>query len=293
MKRITFITFFLLQAVMVTAVAAGYMLELSSQLIYTEDDFNANLYAVPELSLQRNVADNLLSANLQLMLNLDDELEIDADIYRFWVRFSTSVSEVRLGRQHLNFGPAQMMRSLQWFDYIDPNDVLEQTSGVDALLYRCFRRDSIFWIWAMLGKGESKGIEPDTLPSADNKIEIGGRCEFPALKGNLGLTGHHRPSVSRPSLDSTEEFRFAVDGRWDFEAGLWFEKAVSFYRSNPAQESTYLTIGGDYSFSGFVFTLEHFLVSPNLIGSDKFYHHREQQTSGLAAAYSINTGNHR
>jgi len=36
-------------------------------------------------------------------------------IYRGWIRYSGSQFEARVGLQKINFGPAQLLRSLKWF----------------------------------------------------------------------------------------------------------------------------------------------------------------------------------
>ena len=48
--------------------------------------------------------------------------DADLDWYRLKLRFATNQTETQIGLQKLNFGPAQLLRSLQWFDQVDPRD---------------------------------------------------------------------------------------------------------------------------------------------------------------------------
>ncbi|MDV7396736.1 hypothetical protein RZS08_35390, partial [Arthrospira platensis SPKY1] len=46
----------------------------------------------------------------------------EAEPYRLWGRFTTNRMELRLGLQKINFGSANMLRPLMWFDQLDPRD---------------------------------------------------------------------------------------------------------------------------------------------------------------------------
>jgi hypothetical protein len=57
--------------------------------------------------------------------------------------------------QKIAFGPAQVLRSLSWFDTIDLKDPTGQTDGVDAFRLRWFPSNSMaLWSWAVRDKDE-------------------------------------------------------------------------------------------------------------------------------------------
>ena len=68
------------------------------------------------------------------IVDVTNKLEIKP--YRVWLRFATTKFEARIGLQKINFGPARILRSLMWFDQIDPRDPLQFTSGVYGLRMR-------------------------------------------------------------------------------------------------------------------------------------------------------------
>lgn len=61
-----------------------------------------------------------------------------------------------------------------------------------------------------------------------NSPEFGGRIQLPVTKGEIGLTYHHRNASSKelagfPAYNNIAENRYAIDGKWDVEVGVWFE----------------------------------------------------------------------
>ena len=240
---------------------------------------------MPSLRADTPLFSNNLTANLQANFTLDQDFDFDWEIYRLWLRYATFSSEARIGRQRLNFGPARLLRSLQWFDQIDPEDFFEHTSGVDALLFRHFQGRSSLWLWGILSNDRLKGLE--FYPSVEKNIEIGGRFDFPLLDGYIGLTAHYRPEIVYRPSETAEELRFGLDGRWDFEAGFWFEAAASFIRNGSEEDYSYLTLGADYSRFGITMTAEHFLASPVTFIDGNLYKARLRQTSALSASYTL------
>ena len=240
------------------------------------------------------------------------------DTYRFWARLSSAQYELRAGLQKINFGAATLLRPLMWFDRIDPRDPLGLTNGVYGLLGRCFfLNNANLWVWGLYGNDKSKGWE--LLPSDDGDIEFGGRLQYPVGSGDLALTYHRRkanpdllfsgailkdlPSETDPFDDlppGTDPFellaeidphellvmreaipeqRFALDGRWDLEIGLWGEGVVVHQDSRllPFQYRHFLTIGADYTFAvgnGLHVLGEHLLFaqSKKLFGADENQH---------------------
>ncbi|MCK4312531.1 MAG: hypothetical protein KAW88_07335, partial [Candidatus Cloacimonetes bacterium] len=185
--------------------------------------------------------------------------EKKAEIYRGWIRYSGSQFEARVGLQKINFGPAQLLRSLKWFDTIDPRDPQEETGGVQAVLFRYyFLNNANIWFWGIYAKDELKGLE--VFPSKEDSFEFGGRIQYPFEFCEAALSYHHR------ELENTFEDRLGFDARWDFEMGLWIEAVAAKYIENtftPNWEK-FLTLGADYTIplgNGIHILGEHFVYS--------------------------------
>ena len=174
--------------------------------------------------------------------------------YRAWVRLSSARFEARLGLQKINFGSAAVLRPLMWFDRIDPRDPLQVTDGVTGLLLRYyFPGNANAWAWGLYGNEEPKGWEAN--PTARRTAEFGGRLQVPLLKGELGLTYHHRQAdLSRGLVYEVAlrdpvapEDRWALDGKWDVGVGLWAEGALvrQGQAGHPYPYQRFLNVGAD------------------------------------------------
>jgi hypothetical protein len=174
--------------------------------------------------------------------------EFDMNFYRSWIRFSATQYEFRIGKQKINFGPAQILRPLKWFDTIDPTDPQKKSEGADALLFRYyFLNNANLWFWA---------IDPDDSTSENgyhqktDGYELGGRFQYPFKYCEAALSYHHRNllwDVETP-YKFDDENRFGLDCRWDFQIGLWIE---TMYSSLSNADSTLyfhlFTVGADYT----------------------------------------------
>jgi len=219
--------------------------------------------------LDFEVSANIYGSNL---FHPFDSSQTEGDIkpYRAWGRHTGKQYEVRVGLQKIDFGTAMMLRSLQWFDEIDPRDPLKFTTGVYGVLGRYyFLNNANIWAWVLYGNENPRGFEVLT-----NKAEIpefGGRIQYPIPRGEIAATYHHRNTSSEgffgfPSYDNIPENRYALDGKWDVEVGLWFEAAYISKTKNVGMltNQTYLTLGTDYTFgigSGLNVTIEHLVSS--------------------------------
>ena len=244
------------------------------------DESEAGILYIPELSVERPLtqttaidADLALKARAHAPMNDLDIAEETADLglYRFWGRYTTAQSELRLGLQRISFGPAMLIRPLMWFDRLDPRDPLQLTEGVYGLMGRyTFLNGANVWGWGLYGNDDPKGWE--ILPTEEHEPELGGRVQGPLLAGELGLSAHHRrveaaplPSVDMASASTFGEQRLGLDGRWDVEVGLWFEGAV-IHQDVDESAAAYrhlLTVGGDYTFAlgnGVHMLGEHFMA---------------------------------
>lgn len=250
--------------------------------------------------------DALVSFNIRTFTTFDAFKEFEdnfhTDLYRSWVRLSGERYEVRLGLQRINFGPARILRSLKWFDQIDPRDPLSLTDGVYALLGRYyFPNNSNIWVWGLYGNDDLKGME--IFKTDEDRPEFGLRYQIPVANGEIAFTYHNRRVDrewwnSRSSkvpvfhnegtlLDGLEQ-RYALDGSFDVGIGLWFEFVMSHLKrdSNNSLYTSYLTLGADYTFdiaSGVHVLAEHFIEAS---GRDVWSHDTDSEISALSIDFS-------
>jgi hypothetical protein len=240
---------------------------------------------IPEYyrSISQNF-DGELSLNVAAMKTYGSDKDADIEdikvkAYRAWLRFSTNRLDTRIGLQKINFGPGKFLRSLQWFDQLDPRDPLQITTGVYGLRLKYdFMNNTNLWFWGLIGNNDVKGWE--SLPTYKNRPEFGGRIQIPLLGGELAMTSHFRwldnallfenQEAEDKELNSNDsplpETRFAIDGMWDVGPGFWFESVhVHSDLSNDQSHWTNLiTVGLDYTFvvgNGLLTTIEHLAVS--------------------------------
>jgi hypothetical protein len=220
---------------------------------------------IPEFSLSQPVSDSL-SLDVNLSLNAyglagvrsSENIQTEGRVkpYRFWLRLATSRFEARLGLQKINFGSATLLRPLMWFDSLDPRDPLQLTDGVYGLLVRhYFQNNANIWVWGLYGNDSAKGWE--TIATAKDTVEYGGRIQLPLLTGELGLTYHHRridlvPAPGAPlpfSAERVPESRVGLDGKWDLGIGLWLEGTLTHQESDllPEPWQRAYTLGADYT----------------------------------------------
>lgn len=257
---------------------------------------------LPELNYEYNfknksMLDFEVSANVygSVLFHPFDSSKTDGDInpYRLWGRYSGNQYEIRVGLQKIAFGTAMMLRSLQWFDEIDPRDPLKFTTGVYGGLGRYyFLNNANIWAWVLYGNENPRGFE--VLKNNADIPEFGGRIQYPIPKGEIAATYHHRNASSEdlqafPSYDNIPENRYALDGKWDVEIGLWFEAAYINKTKNVGMitNQTYLTLGTDYTFgigSGLNVTLEHLVSSYD---EQAFSFENKSNVSATSIAYPL------
>jgi hypothetical protein len=212
--------------------------------------------------------------DLDLSLKLLGSTQNNASIrpYRGWARYATSQFEFRAGLQKINFGPAKLLRSLMWFDRLDPRDPLQMTDGVYAVLCRYnFLNNANIWAWSLWGNNSLKGLE--RFASDPNAGELGGRWQFPVTRGEVAVSFNRRyvdrsdwnnrmPIVMTCGLEN----RLALDGSWDLGVGFWFEASTATTQVDAGNAffEKMLTVGTDYTFSlgpGLHVLAEHYLRS--------------------------------
>ena len=177
----------------------------------------------------------------------DNDQDMTNSLYRYWLRASTAQTELRIGLQRINFGSARLIRPLQWFDKLDPLDLLEHTEGAKAGLAKAYFPDnSTLWLWAILSDGKPKGNED--VATTKGKLDNGLRYEFPLWSAETGLSLNHRPIFSPDSAKKTTESRLGLDIRYDTFAGLWLESSANYAPELDSRWSLQSVIGADYTF---------------------------------------------
>jgi hypothetical protein len=221
----------------------------SSQRYHTKFSFK------PELDFQiysneNRYIDSEFIWNIYYNFYTNDRQRIETNnikLYRSWLRLATEQSELRLGRQKLNFGPALLLRSLRWFDKLDSRDPLPTTSGVDGGLFRhYFLNNSSLWFWILVADAKLKGNE--FIASEANTLEYGFRLEYPFEYCESGLTFHMR-QLDLETEEEITESRWGFDTRWDSWLGYWLELSVGIfadYMFLPRYEKSF-TLGADYT----------------------------------------------
>jgi hypothetical protein len=251
-------------------------------------DKQIGLRYLPEISYS-SLADNggLLETVISVhgfVSSYQDEIFKDLDLYRLSFRYATMQSETQIGLQKINFGPAQLLRSLRWFDRLDPTDPLNITKGVYGLRYKySFINNANLWLWGLYGNTDPKGYEFNGTKKGSP--EFGGRIQYPVIAGELALNGHTREVVEDEAV--FRENRLALDGRWDVLLGLWFE-AVALHSNSKKTEFPWqklLTLGADITLplgNGIHVLSEHMIVS----ASESFTSNTESlSNSAISVSY--------
>jgi hypothetical protein len=218
----------------------------------------------------------------------NDDKSYDVELYRAILRYATAQTETRVGLQKINFGPAQLLRPLMWFDRLDPMDPLQLTEGVYAARFKYNTlNNASFWLWCLYGNEDPKGVE--LLPTTPEKPEYGGRVQYPVLGGELGASVHSRKADGTDFyLKDFTETRYALDGQWDIGVGVWFESVLiqqkyeSIYSqidesALPYDWTKMMTIGADYTVgigNGIYVLAEHMVttISKKPMGWDSDEH---------------------
>lgn len=237
-------------------------------------DLNDNIFMEARLSLNMYVA------------ALNGKGQQDLKLYRLQWRLNTDQSELRIGLQKISFGPAQLLRSLRWFDQIDPQDPLNLTSGVYALRYKYgFINNANIWLWALYGNTKTKGLE--LYPSKKGTPEFGGRLQLPVPGGEVAVSGHSRTTATQ-NFNYIEN-RLAIDLRMDFILGWWFETVIQESKTSQLKYpwQKLFSIGTDFTFAwgnGLYFLVEHMSASASAKAAD---YDQTIHTSAVSLSYPV------
>ncbi len=226
---------------------------------------------IPELSIGGSLSrEALVDAEVSFngfVTTSDDVIDhSDVKLYRLKLRYASTQTELRLGLQKINFGPARLLRPLMWFDRIDPRDPQVLTNGVWGLRFtHYFQNNTNVWLWGLYGEDKTKGLE--NLPTAEGEVELGGRIQLPVPRGEIGGSFHTRTVHEEAnSMADFRENRLALDGRWDVGIGLWFEAVAQQQNAEELDHEwmQMLTVGMDYTFglgNGLYLLIENMTVS--------------------------------
>ena len=251
--------------------------------------FETTLGYIPMLSLSRDLSINRF-VDLEWGYRMGKAYAGDyanssiEEPYRLWLRYSSDQIEARLGLQKIAFGPAMVLRSLAWFDTIDPKDPTGQTEAVEAFRLRLFPTSSLaLWLWSI-------NNDQDTL-------SYGGRAELSTSIGEWGLTYYQDPTELGQSVGQFPIFisgphqRAAMDYRYDGYFGFWFEGVGIFADSKQDVELnrfTLLTLGADYTIpvgSGMLIMAETMKINGSSTAEDIS---SDQTYTALMASLPIN-----
>lgn len=261
-----------------------------------DSDITGGFRYIPDLTIRYELSDKEY---------LDSEIAVNAYItksdteikpYRLWVRYGTSQLEARAGLQKINFGSAKLLRSLIWFDQLDPRDPLQLTDGVYGLLvHYYFLNNANVWCWGLYGNDDMKGLE--MYATDKDRLEFGGRYQVPVPRGEIAISFDHR-SIDKTkwnafnyiSMTKGSETRGALDGSWDLGIGFWFETVLSEVEitENVFIRERYLTMGTDYTFDigrGLHLLGEHMIKRT---GSDIAGYDSWNNISAIAVDYPLN-----
>jgi|GEM_PF-1496447 len=236
----------------------------------------------------------LLMGQLEYLKNEGQDRDIGAYWYRYLLRYSGERADLKLGLQKINFGPAQFLRTLQWFDTLNPLDPSGRSDGVEAVLLRMYPHWRVnVWFWALAADRRdglnyllTEDPENPSIFLLNRETEVrqpfGGRVQIQLAAVDLGLSLHHR----QPDYAGYEyrEYRAALDLRGEWGIGWWLE-AMQIQRGEiqdgdfdrPAyfgwdpfmfleKSSRALTLGADYTMgigNGIYTMLEYAKRSPS------------------------------
>lgn len=279
----------------------GQVSALSGYYPDRKENLSQNLRYLPELDYFHSINDStsmsfLASANIygNLIAKGLNSAEVDGDIntYRLWGRLLYKDFELRLGRQKINFGSATLLRAIQWFDEINPNDPLGFTSGVDALLVRYyFPNNANIWAWSIYDDKEKTYFDYVEKPS--KQPQFGARLQYPVSNGEIAISYHHKKAefskASDPKTKLLPVNQYAIDGKWDLGIGLWFECSLEdhSYQLTKYQKQTSINLGADYTFglgNGLNILAEHLIQSYD---KDYLAFMNQQQVSVLKLSYPL------
>ena len=176
--------------------------------------------------------------------------EIDGNIHRLGFRATNDKFEFVLGKQKINFGEAQVLRVINWYDTVDYFDISSYTQGTWSILTK-FYPDWESALWGWYNKTNTHESDSDFEFNKIEECDFGFRYERDFSKFSSGL------SFEKIGRDSSIQGRykgrkFAFDLKVDTYIGLWTEmQRYTVEKSDmfeEARQNTCVMTGADYTF---------------------------------------------
>ncbi len=215
-----------------------------------EFTFNKEIDSLSSFAIETSVNISLSKTNIP---GHSSDINSNFSPYRIWLRYLKKNWELRLGLQKIDFGSAQLLRPIQWFNQIDPRDPVGLTNGVYGLLIRhYFKNNSNLWLWGLYGNKKQRGL--DALTTLNDSPEFGGRFQTFIPKGEAALSYHYREAGANniPFFEnySSPEHRIGFDSKIDIEFGMWTELTYVHRTKNIGilTNQFLLNFGVDYTF---------------------------------------------
>lgn len=228
-----------------------FCVELRQNWQNQDPDTAAKLLWQPELDWHVAFSDQIgikLLASARSSVYPINPSSMNTQLYRIWSSVNLKGYNLSLGLQRLNFGTADLIRPLQWFDGLNPLDDREETEAVRAVVINLpLGQNGSLKGWGIYSSNRLKGNE--IYPSQTQKIEPGGRLELPLGNLNSAISYHYRQALSGSDRE-LEEHRLGIDLRWDGLIGAWLESSSSTYLDTSSQEDEYqvsISLGSDYT----------------------------------------------
>lgn len=246
-------------AVSQTNTNAEYRQKLATWLYFADAQqttLNTGMMLIPQLQFSKSRPSGLLidsEFSVKLMgsavrTNQQDDFHGVLEPYRAWVRLSSKQFELRLGLQKINFGSANSVRPLMWFDKLDPRDPLQLTPGTWSGLFRYyFLNNANLWVWTIFDREPSQGwyyfSEEAKFP------EMGSRFQMPLKKGEIALSYNFREA--RPVQAYMHQHFFGFDAKFNYLVSFWLEgthEYVPLLLSEKPMTIDLWNLGVDYTF---------------------------------------------
>ena len=239
-----------------SALSANLSGDLFGVISKSEDDYQLTSRYSPRLESEFDFQESSLMAFAEGRFQYSEtknNSENQAEVNRAWIRWNTESFSVRVGRQKVNFGPSKVLRPLQWFDQIDPRDIVPYTRGVDGSVAKFFLEENhSLWFWTFQDSQLLEGTS--LLTTKENTYAQGGRIE---LYGNHGFSYIQRKVELADTEGSSRLYGF--DTVWDLGAAVWFEAEWEQAELIPKNQLN-VTLGLDYTFNignGIYLLVEH------------------------------------
>ena len=164
--------------------------------------------------------------------------------HRLWLEHAQGTSwRLRAGRQEIRFGAARLLRSLHWFESLDPRDPASVAAGVDALVFALPLFDSKLTLtsWGILSSSPTDYVLP--FATVADTLSPGGRIAYRLPGGGTGGLALHQRLIDRSKARAAFgvndapghqlwEQRAGSDGVWPGAIELWYEASLVVWQQD-------------------------------------------------------------